>query len=69
MELQIGKRVEFTPEEIELAVKAGAELEIKGETVTGATGMGQYPQLHSSIFFFFFWALTHDSQILPHISQ
>lgn len=54
MELQIGKRVEFTPEEIELAVKAGAELEIKGETVTGATGMGQYPQLHSSIFFFFF---------------
>lgn len=49
------KRVEFTPEEIELAVKAGAELEIKGETVTEATGMGQYPQLHRVFFFFFFF--------------
>lgn len=48
------KRVEFTPEEIELAVKAGAELQIRGETVTGATSRGQYPQLHGSFFFFFF---------------
>lgn len=68
------KRVEFTPEEIELAVKAGGELEIKGETVTGATGTGQYPLLHSSIRFqraiwnFFSWALMYGSQISPHTS-